>query len=49
MAQAPPDTEVFDVADVSVSPLPIDPCTWELVNDVLPAALADPCHRVSSA
>ena len=33
--EAPPDTEVFDVADVGATPLPIDPCTWELVNEVL--------------
>ena len=36
MAQeALPDTEVFDVPDVSVNPLPIDPSTWELLNDIL--------------
>ena len=35
MAQALPDTDVFDVPDVSVTPLPIDPCTWELLNDIL--------------
>ena len=35
MSQALPDTDVFDVPDVSVIPLPIDPRTWELVNEIL--------------
>ena len=35
MSQALPDTDVFDVPDVSVIPLPIDPHTWELVNEIL--------------
>ena len=35
MAQALPDTDVFNIPDVSVTPLPIDPRTWELVNEIL--------------